>query len=166
MVSTPDWASSMAIQHQLLSSPFLHKAVLGWRPLRYTHDTNMSQRAQRGCGRFAFSVITMVSRMLMCTKCTQRFARIVSLPRHISTGHAINLDAFRKYTRLVPAQGVNFFYMRSNFSALQICALILSTNLKFIFTLKYCTTQFIHCVVQYLSVKINFRLAERINAHI
>ena len=42
----------------------------------------------------------------------------------------------KKYTRLVPAQDVNFFYMRSNLNALQNCALNFSTNFQFIFTFK------------------------------
>ena len=39
------------------------------------------------------------------------------------------------------------FYTRSHLSALQNCALIFSTNFQFIFTLKQCTTQFIHLIL-------------------
>ena len=46
--------------------------------------------------------------------------------------------------RLVPAQDVHFFYTRSHFSALQNCALLLSTNFQFNFTFKKYTTQFSH----------------------
>ena len=44
--------------------------------------------------------------------------------------------------RLVPAQEVHFFYTRSHLSALQNCAILLSTNFQFIFLLKKCITQF------------------------
>ena len=39
------------------------------------------------------------------------------------------------------------FYTRSHLSALQNCALLFSTNFKFIFTFKNCTTQFSHWIV-------------------
>ena len=39
--------------------------------------------------------------------------------------------------RLGLAQDVQFFYMHSHLSALQNCALILSTKFQFIFTFKY-----------------------------
>ena len=40
-----------------------------------------------------------------------------------------------------------FFYTRSYLSALPSCALIFSTNFQFIFTFKYCTTQFSHWIM-------------------
>ena len=40
------------------------------------------------------------------------------------------------YIGIFTAQDVHFFYTRSHLSALQNCALILSTNFQFIFTFK------------------------------
>ena len=49
--------------------------------------------------------------------------------------------------RLVPAQDGNVFYMRSHLSALQNCAILLSTNFQFIFIFKTFTTPFIHLIL-------------------
>ena len=49
--------------------------------------------------------------------------------------------------RLVPAQDIHFFYMRSHLSALPNCALLFSTNFQFIFIFKKFTTQFSHWIV-------------------
>ena len=59
---------------------------------------------------------------------------------------------------LVPAQDGPFFYTRYHLSALQNCALLLSTNFQFIFIFKKCTTQFIIelCCAQFFS-KILYR---------
>ena len=50
--------------------------------------------------------------------------------------------------RLVPAQDGPFFYTRSHLSALQNCAVLLSTNFQIIVIFKECTTQFSHWIVQ------------------
>ena len=49
--------------------------------------------------------------------------------------------------RLVPSQDGHFFYTRSHLSALQNCALLLSTKFQFIFIFKKCITQFSHWIV-------------------
>ena len=53
-------------------------------------------------------------------------------------------DAGDNGFRLVPAQDVHYFYMRSHFSALQNCAVLFSNNFQIIFLLKKCITQFSH----------------------
>ena len=52
-----------------------------------------------------------------------------------------------QWLRIVPAQDGPFFYTRSHLSALQNCALLFSTNFKFIFIFIRCITQFSHWIV-------------------
>ena len=59
------------------------------------------------------------------------------------------------YIWLGLAQDVHFFYRLSHSSELQNCALILSTNFRYIFIFNQCTTQFSHWIVS-CTKKTNF----------
>ena len=77
-----------------------------------------------------------------------------NFPNHVYVDEANKKDYYglkqmkdKTRIRLVPAQDVPFFYTRSHLSALQNCALLLSTNFQFIFIFKKCTTQFSHWIM-------------------
>ena len=56
-------------------------------------------------------------------------------------------DHMQLYKTCSSPTGPTFFYTRSQLSALQNCALLFSTNFKFIFIYIYCRTQFSHLIV-------------------
>ena len=61
------------------SDPLEHWAVLGWRPVKSAHITNISYQGHCGWGRLPSSKMIMVSHMCRCRNCT-RSPILISTP--------------------------------------------------------------------------------------
>ena len=96
-----DRISSAASLHRFCSAPFMHCAVLGWRPFKTAHGTIMSHQGQRGWGRFPSSTIITVSRTFWRRKCTRIPVLVFTLPLHPCTEQSCGPTTIGKETLYV-----------------------------------------------------------------